>query len=520
MRIAALDLGSNSFHLLVADVHTDGTFTPVAREKEILRLGDVVARDGIVTPGASDRAVAAARRLCTFAEAHGAREILAKATSAIRSAANGGDLVDRIEAETGVDVDVIDGVEEARLVFAAVRASVVIDPAPALCIDIGGGSVEFVVGDAGTLHWAASLPLGVGRLTAAIAPNDPPSAPDRARLADAVREGLDPIVADVRERAPRMAVGTSGTLKELVRLAVAAAGDEVPPRINGLRAGRDRLEALHDTIMRSTTAQRRRLPGLEDPQRAELLPAGSTLLVTALDVFGLDGLTVSDWALREGIVLDAVSTHDPQDWSDDPRAIRRAAVAGLARRCNSDAAHTAHVAHLATRLFDETAALHGLGDADREMLDFAARLHDIGQHVSRKGHQRHAAYLVAHGDLRGFDPAEVAFLAALVRHHRHGDPKDTEPHLAALAGADRARVRALAAILRVADGLDRGRRGAIRDCSVRTGGSLVLVRADADRDAELEVWGARRRRDLFERVFACELEVLATRGDRDPDRVR
>src|SRR5215207_5287504 len=147
MRIAALDLGSNSFHLLVADVHPDGTFEAVAREKEMLRLGDDVTRHGHISPAAADRAVAAVRRMKQLADALGATEILAKATSAMRSASNGSELVDRIEEETDVEVEVISGLEEARLIFAAVRSSVVIEPSPALGIDIGGGSVELMIGD-------------------------------------------------------------------------------------------------------------------------------------------------------------------------------------------------------------------------------------------------------------------------------------------------------------------------------------------------------------------------------------
>src|SRR5205814_8181707 len=214
-------------------------------------------------------------------------------------------------------------------------------------------------------------------------------------------------------------------------------------------------DALHERIMAAKTSERRRMPGLEEQRRAELLPAGSTLLVTALELFELDGLTASDWALREGIVLDAVRSHDPSDWSDDPRALRRASVASLARRCNSDVAHTTHVADLALRLFDQTAELHELGARDREMLGFAALLHDIGQHVSRRGHHRHAAYLVENAQLRGFSPDEIEFLATLVRHHRRGEPKTSEPRFAALDKDSRERVRKLAALLRLADGIDR-----------------------------------------------------------------
>src|SRR5262249_46966085 len=324
-----LDLGSNSFHLLVADVHLDGTFTAVAREKEMLRLGDEVGRLGRIPPATADRVIATIRRLRGLADALGAREVIAKATSAIRTAANGPEFIDRIEAETRVEVEVINGNEEARLVFAAVRASVVLEPAPALCIDVGGGSVEIMVGDAAGLRWAASIPLGVGRLTADCVRDDPPSKADRQRLAERISAGIDPLVDEIERRDPRMAVGTSGTLNDLVRMAVAARGDEaLPASTNALHASRRDLELLHARIMSAKTSERRRMPGLEEPKRAELLPAGSTLLVQALERFDLDGLTVSDWALREGIVLDAVRSHDPSDWSDDPRALRRGRVVG------------------------------------------------------------------------------------------------------------------------------------------------------------------------------------------------
>jgi len=202
-----------------------------------------------------------------------------------------------------------------------------------------------------------------------------------------------------------------------------------------------------------------------------------------------------------------VRVHDPDDWSDDPRALRRAAVAGLARRCGSDIEHSEHVTRLALSLFDQTTSLHQLIDADREMLEYATLLHDIGQHVSRKGHHRHAAYLIDHARLRGFAPDEVEFLAALVRHHRRGDIKASEARVAALDKPARERLRKLAALLRLADGLDRGRRGVVEDLDVEIGADLVVLRLRAHDNAELELWGVRRRRDLFEKVFERELEA-------------
>jgi len=508
MRIAALDLGSNSFHLLVADVRPDGTFEPVAREKEMLRLGDEVTRNLRISPPAADRAVDAVRRLVHFAQALGATEVIAKATSAIRTAENGSALVDRIEDETGIDVEVISGLEEARLIFLAVRASIVIAPAPALGIDIGGGSVELMIGDAAGLRWAESVPLGVGRLTAELVHDDPPSKADRKALEQRIRTTLEPLAAEIERRSPKMCVGTSGTIGDLARMAVAfESSGHLPATSNQLHVTSGQLRALHERIMRAKTSERRRMPGLEE-KRAELLPAGSMLLTVALDLFDIETLTVSDWALREGIVLDAVQQHDPADWSDDPRALRRASVVQLARRCNSDEAHTAHVARLALRLFDQTHSLHGLGPADREMLEFTALLHDVGQHVSRKGHHRHAAYLVENGQLRGFSPGEIAFLAALVRYHRRGDPKATDARFAILDEEQRDRLRKLAALFRVADGLDRGRRGVVDDVRVDVGTDLVVLRLATHGDAELSLWGARRRRELFEKVFRRELELV------------
>jgi len=168
-----MDLGTNSFHLLIADAQPDGHIDPIVQEKEMLRLGDVVSAYGSIPPTAADQAVATVRRFRLLADAAGVDEIHARATSAILRAENGGELVDRIEDETGVAVDVISGLEEARLIFGAVRAAVVLDPAPAVCFDLGGGSLEVMIGDSSELMWATSVPLGVARLSTELVRSDP-----------------------------------------------------------------------------------------------------------------------------------------------------------------------------------------------------------------------------------------------------------------------------------------------------------------------------------------------------------
>jgi exopolyphosphatase / guanosine-5'-triphosphate,3'-diphosphate pyrophosphatase len=507
MRIAALDLGTNSFHLLIADVHPDGSFTPLAREKEMLRLGDHVSREGRIPPAAADVAVATVRRMKMLADAAEASEVVACATSAIRLAANGDNLVDRIERETGVEVEVINGLTEARLIFGAIRASVLLEPAPALCLDLGGGSLEVMVGAASGLQWATSENLGVARLTHDFVQSDPISKSDRRELQDHLRDTLCPIAEHAGRFEPKLVVGSSGTLEDVARMVAFRRLRQVPVSLNQLSFTRDEFLPLHDEIVASKASERRRLDGLE-PRRVDLIVAGSMFLATAMEVCGFDEMTISEWSLREGILLDAIGHHDPADWTDDPRSIRRASVQSLARRCSFPEEHSRQVARLALDLFDQTQELHDLDAGDRALLEYAAMLHDIGEHVAHDGHHRHAAYLVRHGQLRGFAPEEVALLGALARWHRRGDPRAAD-ELAPIDPGNEKRLRKLAALLRIADGLDRSRSQSVDSIDVRVGPSLVMIRLSSDRDTELEQWGTRRKRDLFEKVFGRELELTA-----------
>lgn len=507
VRIAALDLGSNSFHLLVVDAHPDGTFEPLLKEKEMLRLGDVVARTGRLPDESVDAAVASVRRMRALADAAGADEFVACATAALREAENGSEVVDRIEAETGVRVQVISGRDEARLVFGAIRASVLIDPGPAVGLDLGGGSLEVMVGDAGGLLWSTSVKLGVARLTAELVRSDPVTPADLRRLRKRIDEVFSPVAAAVVDLEPHMLVGSSGTLNALVRMAAAHRDGEVPRSVNQVTVHRTDVAAVHERIVGLSAPERQRLPGV-DARRADLLPAGSALLMAVFDTLGLDEITGSEWALREGMVLDAIGHHDPVDWLADPRSLRRASVLALCRRCSWDEAHSRQVAHLALELFDQLVAVHRLAPRDRELLEYAALLHDIGEHVSAEGHDKHTAYLIEHGKLRGFDPDEIAVLTCVGRFHRRSNPKASFPVYGGLDPAARDRVDRLTALLRVADGLDRSHSAAVESvaATVQAGAVALTVHAAGEIDGEL--WGLRRKRELFERVFGRSLEIV------------
>ncbi len=507
MRIAAFDLGSNSFHLLVADARRDGTFEPVSTDKEMLRLGSAVAATGEIGERLAGDAVEVIRRFRAMAESLNADEIVACATAAFREAADSLAVVDRIEAEAGVKVRVIGGREEARLIFDAVRTSVVIDPPPALALDLGGGSLEVMVGDNRGLDYAVSLKLGVARLTAELVRSDPPSGADARRVAKAVAGTFQRVLPEIASRRPGMAVGSSGTLTTLIGLAAGRRGGPAPTSVNQLSVTAKEVEALTNQLLAMTAAERADLPGV-DSRRADLLPAGAVLLTTVLDLTGLDGLVGSEWALREGMVLDAIGHHSSSEWDPDPRAIRRESVLGLCRRSGWNERHSLKVARLATELFDGMAQLHDLDAADRELLELGALLHDIGEYVSTDAHERHTAYLIQNGRLRGFSPAEIDVLACLGRFHKRGNPKSSFEPWARMKSDDQKRVARLVALLQVADGLDRSHGGPVRDVQVYANRQTVEVVVEADDDIDLELWGLRRKRDLFEKVFDCRLDVV------------
>lgn len=517
MRIGALDLGSNSFHLLVVEARSDGTFQPLVREKVMLRLGDAVGGTGRIGPDLSDQAVEAVRRLRVMSDSVGAEELRAMATSALREADDGVGLVERIEAETGVKVQVISGLVEAQLIFGAVSASVLIDPGPALAMDLGGGSLELMVGDRSGMAWAASVKLGVGRLTAELVRDDPLSAADKARIRRRVEATLGPLRDVVAGHSPTMLIGSSGTLCNLACMADAYRTGTVRTSVNQLTVGLEDLEAVHKQLLSLGAEERQKLPGL-DARRVDLIATGSMILLGAMEIFGFEALTVSEWALREGMVLAAIGAHDPADWDPEPRAMRMASVLQLCRRCNYGEDHATQVAKLATELFDATVRLHDLGAEDRELLGYGALLHDIGEHVSSEGHELHSGYLVLNGRLRGFAPDEVNALAALARFHRRGTPKADYGPYGALDARWRYRVTRLAALLRVADALDRAHTSAVTGLGVDLRGGRVRLELLGGEDIELECWALRRKRGLFEQVFRRSLEVVnADRAELDKE---
>jgi exopolyphosphatase/guanosine-5'-triphosphate,3'-diphosphate pyrophosphatase len=493
--------------MVIVETHGSGSFRVVDRETEMVRLGAGALSNGLLTAIAMRRAIAVLKTYSRLARIQKAEEIIAVSTSAIREARNGEDFLDRVRRETGIHPKAIPGEVEARLIYLAALHAVHLAGRRAMVVDMGGGSVEIALGLGPEPEVAVSEKLGVLRMTEEYLRGDPPRRDRIRRLSRHVQQVLKPTVKRIHKTGFHTVVGTSGTILALGRLALAAETGRKPEALHHATVRVDTLRSVVQGLARLSLSERQALP-LLDRRRADIIVAGGVVLSTILDLVGAKKLVLCEWALREGILLDYMRHHRKTlTLARVVPDVRRRSVLELAERCNYDQAHARHVTQLAVTLFDGLHGIHGLGPKERDLLENASLLHDTGHLISREGHHRHSYYLIKNGGLRGFAPTEVEMIAILARYHSRGTPQKKDPAFAALPRRARTTVESLAAILRLADGLDRSHRQRVRSIAVSVRGGTIYVSCRAAGDAQLEMWGAGRRRDLMEKVFDAPVRV-------------
>ena len=505
MRIAAIDLGSNSLHMVLVDTDQAGTLRLIGREKEMVRLGARSLARGRLSAAAMKRAVDVMRKYKRLAESAGVDKVLAVATSAVREARNGEDFLETIGRELDIWPRAISGEEEARLIYLAALHSIRLEVRRALVVDIGGGSVELALGRGDALELGVSEKIGVLRLSEEFVKTDPLSTRNDTRLVKHLDEVLKPHVERIRAFGFDTVIGTSGTILALGALALQRGG-QVPDTLHHAAVPAADIHILRKWIAATDVKARLKIPGL-DESRADIIVPGAILLDTLLQRLGARELVLCEWALREGIVLDYIHRN--------PRAVARAdtypdvrqrSVVNLAERCGYDEKHARKVAQLALDLFDATVRRHRLGAAQRSLLEYSALLHGIGHHISYRSHHKHAYYLIKHGDLRGFTPMEVEVLAHVARYHRR-HPRKKHPSFAALPREDRRTVQVLSAHLRLGDALDRSHRQVVKGLTVKSRGDALVVQAHVAGDTSLEMWGMPRQVGLLSRVLGVRVKV-------------
>ena len=506
MRIAAIDIGTNSIHMIVVQVRPDFSFEVIDREKEMIRLGAGGLDGRALTPEARHAALQVLSKFRRLAESHRVDEVIAVATSATREAENGGEFLQAVTQQTGIRPRVISGTEEARLIHLAAVYGVSVPGEVAVVIDIGGGSVEVTRGTGAALDLGRSFKLGVIRLTERFIKTDPLDSHDERKLVRHIGTEIGKYLQQIARAGFERVIGTSGTILSLGAVA-SAVGGAPAGSLRNRRFATKQIRRVRKDLVALDLEKRLRVPGLE-PRRADLAVAGAVLLDEILRRLGATEITLCDLSLREGLVLDYISRHRKEiAQADRYPDVRRRSVFELAERCNYWPEHSQHVARLAAGLFDQTRAIHGLTDREREWLEYAAILHDIGVHISYAGHHKHSYYLVKNGDLRGFEPDEIEAIALVARYHRQATPKRKHDGFAGLPSRTRRTVRTLAAILRLAESLDRSHAQTITGLELHDRGDDDLLQLRTSGDAELELWAAARHAAPFERMTGKPLRL-------------
>ena len=510
---AAIDIGTNSIHLLVARAHERAKLEILSREKEVVRLGSGSTDLKLLSDDAMDRGIATLRRFKQVAAIWNA-EISAVATSAVREAANRTVFIERARAEAGIEVEIISGIEEARLIHLGVLHAVPVFDRVHMLIDIGGGSTEFLVGRRGDVIEARSLKLGAIRLTQRFFQNDKLRPEDVEQCRQYVRAYLSPVVRTTRRHGFEVVVGSSGTIGNLAQIVDARRANGSTRSLNNFEFTREDLDGVVRALVAAkTTRARARIPGI-DERRADIIVAGALLLEQAFAEFGIESMIFSEYSLREGVILDPV-LHPRADAKRHLADPRRAGIMHLAEMGHAELAHAEHTTALALQLFDGTRDLHRLDDSCREYLEAGGMLADIGLSISHSAHHKHSYYIIRNSEqLTGFTDREIELIAQIARYHRKSDPRGKHSQYAALSKRDRQVVKRLAAILRIAIALDRTHAAIVRSIGSRLDGRNLVIELDVDpeADASLELYTAEERKTLFEETFDARVRFEQAAG--------
>lgn len=504
--VAAIDLGTNSFHMVIADVDHLG-FHIITTEKEVVRLGAGVQGFDHLADDAIERGIAALRRMKHIALAHSA-VIRAVATSAVREADNGHQFVQRVKEEVGIDVDVISGAEEARLIALGVQHSLALADDDVLMIDIGGGSTEFTVARGRRTLISQSLKLGAVRLTEKFfAEGISESAVSKARAF--ISSTFAPLANDIKIAGFKRVAVSSGTCETIARVALINRGRGDVATLNAQSFMRAEVNSVVDAILTAKTpSQIADIPGIE-VKRADIITAGSLLLQEICRQLKIVQLEYSDFALREGVLIDSMEHILGRPSSK--RDAARDGVVRFAQRCSVDLQHSEHVAKLSVDIFRSLHKHYELNDRLVPLLEAAALLSNVGASVSYSRHHLHSYYMIRNSDLVGFSDEDIELIALAARYHRKGAPKKSHDEYAALSEDRQHDVDLMAGILRIATGLDRSHDQCVKavSASIRdvkgTETVQLVVRSECDNHEvlELNLYTAQERTGLLEDFLGC-----------------
>lgn len=511
-QIGIIDLGTNTFHLMIAEIDEREQYVIKGKYKEPVRLGDGGINAGKITPEAFKRGIRALKTFQTILSTAGITKIFAFATSAIRSAHNGHEFIHTAREEAGIEIKTINGNEEAAIIFEGVKNGIHLPfDERVLIMDIGGGSVEFIVAHEGRAELLRSVNVGGARLLDKIDPSDPIKPKEIAATYKLLEKELSGLVRELREFELNVLIGSSGTFETLGAIAAYMKGDKISGgSINGYQFSRNDFEQVYAHILPLPKSQRLKVDGM-DSLRAEMIVLGACLVNYILRELKIDELKICTSALKEGVLhrhIREKKNRIHQLLGNSEQNLRAKAVRNLAIKFHYEQDHVLKVSELALMLFDQLTSLHELGKKEREWLQYACILHDIGKFVHVSSHHKHGQYIVANSNLSGFSSTELLLISNVVRYHRRSHPRPEHPYYAPLSEADRQTVNILAAIVRIADNLDRGHREFVTGVKVEILSERIIIRVLAKQDVEMEIQFATEHAGLLAETFNKQVEIV------------
>jgi exopolyphosphatase / guanosine-5'-triphosphate,3'-diphosphate pyrophosphatase len=504
--LSAIDIGTNSFHLIIAKIHDD-KFSVIDQSKEVVRLGVSSSDMKYITEEAMDRGVMVLKRFKSLSDLHDA-SIRAVATSAVREALNKAEFIRRVKAETDIDIEIISGYEEARLIYLGVLQSLPVFKDKVLIVDIGGGSTEFLCGQKGDIIFAESLKLGSIRYTQKFFANEKLDMNALYDCRESVRGVITPVIRNIDKRNIDHFIGTSGTINNIASIIKGIDREESIQTLNNYTFTRKELSGAVDMIFSyKTNFERSKIPGL-DAGRSDIIAAGAIILEQIFSELKIKEMTVSDFALREGVVLDSIHKSTGAKKLAGLTDIRYKSVQYLMELCKVDDKHAKQVNKTALQLFDSLKNIHKLESSDREYLEAACLLHDVGYYISHSQHHRHSYYIIRNAELLGFSDREIEIMANVARYHRKSHPKVKHEGFGRLSIDDQERVKRLSSLIRIADGLDRSHLSLVSkiEPQISVKNIILKLKLREDKDISLDIWGADRKKELFEELFGYKVK--------------
>jgi len=503
-----MDVGSNALRLSIAEFKTPTQYKILERVRMPVRLGESVFHTNRIDPATMEAALDAFRTFRRKMEQHDVVVHRAVATSATREAKNRAAFLERVHAETGLDLELIKGTEEARLVALGVRSRLSLDRGLSMILDVGGGSSEIALVGHGEILVVESHDVGVVRLLERVGTAPPEKTLKLIQVT--LRSARFPILDLFKRRRLARFVGTGGNIESLATMAAAGGkngsskGEErAPARLSLLR-----LRKILGTLARMTPAERAEKYGLR-PDRADVIVPAGAIFEYVMTRIRAKEVWVPFVGLVDGVLIDVAHAAGAEGMKSLEVSQTRNAAMAILKKYEADPKHALRVSALAVSLFDQLKPMHGLGKRDRLLMELAGLLHEVGNFVGAAGHHRHAYYIIVQTPILGLSDEELLVVANVARYHRKAPPDLSHEGYRDLAEKDRQRVRVLAAILRVADALDHDHRQSVTAVQAKSRGSELRLKVKTRGDVTLDEWSVGDKGDLFRDEFGLKPVVVA-----------